>query len=340
MSGASSSVAEWFTRLEPAHLNLELARRPDDPRLHEVIQPWRGDPADLRPGRAVLLGFPQDEGVRRNQGRPGAARAPEEIRRWLYRLAPWDPEMDVDLALAPPLDLGNIRIQGALEESQEVLAHVVAPVLRAGAVPIVLGGGHETAYGHYLGYVAAGRPVGIINIDAHLDVRPLLDGRGHSGSPFRQALEHPTQPLPGSRYACLGAQPHATSRQHWQYACQCGARVHWRGDLQPSLASHLSVECDRFAAEGTAIYLSIDADVVRMADVPGVSAPNPSGLPGDEVLAAARIAGQSPGIARLDLVELNPNHDSGGQSARWGALVVWNFLVGLQCRPARRVARQ
>lgn len=31
---------------------------------------------------------------------------------------------------------------------------------------------------------------GVINLDQHFDVRPLKDGKAHSGSPFRQMLEH------------------------------------------------------------------------------------------------------------------------------------------------------
>jgi len=86
----------------------------------------------------------------------------------------------------------------------------------------VLGGGHETAYGHFLGYVGAKKKVGTLNIDAHLDVRPCSDGLGHSGSPFRQALEHPTQPLAGDHYVCLGAQPHSVSHAHWKYVLERG----------------------------------------------------------------------------------------------------------------------
>src|SRR5437016_5225101 len=86
MSGGSSNGAAWFTRLEPMQPPGGLVRDPDDPRLGDLIEFWRGDPAALRPGRAVLIGFPQDEGVRRNHGRAGAAEAPGEIRRWLYRL--------------------------------------------------------------------------------------------------------------------------------------------------------------------------------------------------------------------------------------------------------------
>lgn len=332
MSGESSSAAAWSSLLEPVRRPEDVFQRPDDPRLGEIIEVWNGDTAALRPGRAVLVGFPQDEGVRRNHGRPGAAEAPHELRRWLHRLVPWDSESNIDLTVNPPLDLGNVRLSGSLEESQQALGTVVAAILQSGAVPIILGGGHETAYGHYLGYVAAGVPVGIINIDAHLDVRPLIDGRGHSGTPFRQALEHPTHPLPGDHYVCLGAQPHAVSHFHWLYARSRGCTVRWCRELERAVADHLLETGERLAKGGCSVYLSIDADAVRMADVPGVSAPNPGGLSGREVLAAARLAGRSPAVASLDLVEINPRHDRDGQSARWGAVLIWNFLLGLGCR--------
>jgi formiminoglutamase len=327
MSGASSSAAEWFTQLEPAQNPDDLPHRPDDPHLGDVVEFWRGDTDALRHGRAVLIGFPQDEGVRRNQGRPGAAEAPGEIRRWLYRLTTSEPANHHDLVDFPPLDMGNVRISGGLEDAQAALGQVVAGVLSRGAIPIVLGGGHETVFGVYLGYVAARRPVGIINIDAHLDVRPLIDGRGHSGSPFRQALEHPTAPL--AQYICLGAQPHATSREHLRYAQEHGCVVRWAGELTPSLAHHLTVEGGRVAGGGCAVHVSIDADAVTMAEVPGVSAPNPVGLAGTEVIGAVRLAGSSHEVSGLDLVEINPRLDRDGQSARWGAVLIWNFLIGL-----------
>src|SRR5262245_39474951 len=183
MSGESSSVAAWSSLLEPVEQDADpSAARAHDPRLGEVIERWNGDPSALRPGRAVLVGFPQDEGVRRNQGRPGAALAPAELRRWLSRLTPWDGSTQTDLTPSPPLDAGNVRITGTLEQTQAALGEVVGGILAAGAVPIVLGGGHETAFGHYLGYVRAGRTVGIVNLDAHLDVRPCIGELGHSGS--------------------------------------------------------------------------------------------------------------------------------------------------------------
>ena len=317
MSGASSSAAAWSTWLKPVRRPEVLVPRADDPRLAEVADFWEGDPAAIKPGRVVLLGFPQDEGVRRNDGRVGAAEAPDAIRHWLYRLT-WDGTGE------PPLDLGNLHCVGTLEDSQVALGEVIAALLERGTVPIVLGGGHETALGHYLGYASAQRQAGIINLDAHLDVRTLIDGRGHSGSPFRQAMEHRAWPLPGDRYVCLGVQPHVTSRQHYEYAIEHGCVVRRADELAPSLAHHGTAEAGRLAAGGD-VMLSVDADVVHMAEVPGVSAPNPVGLPGAAVIDAVRAA--APRVSSFELVEINPRFDRDGQSARWAAVVVWNFLT-------------
>lgn len=334
MSGESSSAAEWFTRLEPAVRPEYQPRRPDDPRLGEVVEFWDGDPAALCPGRAVLIGFPQDEGVRRNGGRVGAAEAPREIRRFLYRQSTWDGISNTDLAQEPPLDAGNVRIDGTMEHSQEVLGRIVGGILKAKAVPIILGGGHETAFGHFLGYAKAILPVGIINIDAHLDLRPAINGLGHSGSPFRQAMEHSPFRLFGANYVCLGAQPNCVSREHLLFAQQKDCTIYWGRALWGGTAKCFQQEVGRLVKAGCHVYVSIDADAVRMMEVPGVSAPNPVGLIGAEVVLCARLAGISPAVSSLDLVEINPRFDRDGQSARWAALVIWHFLIGLAQRRA------
>src|SRR5262249_49785213 len=152
---------------------------------------------------------------------------------------------------------------GSLEDSQRDLAEVIAEIIKSGSIPIVLGGGHETAYGEYLGYVGAGVPVGIINLDAHLDVRPPIDGRGHSGSPFRQAWEHSTYPLAG--YACLGAQPQSVSREHFDWVRERGGVVSWCEEVRHALVKYLEREITRLAGAGCQIYVSLDADVISAA---------------------------------------------------------------------------
>src|SRR5256885_8417275 len=129
MSGASQKRAEWFGLLEPPPAPEPMPRRADDPRLGEIIETWDGTLEALRPGRPVLVGFPQDEGVRRNGGRPRAAEAPAEIRPWLSHLTTWDGLSDSDPSLLPPLHPRHVRPPRTLEAPQ--------PALRAiGAAPL------------------------------------------------------------------------------------------------------------------------------------------------------------------------------------------------------------
>ncbi len=292
----------------------------DDPRVGTLLGRAVDDPGDAR---VVLLGFPSDEGVRVNGGRTGAAEAPGAIRRALYALTPdaRRPDAFADL-LRHTVDLGDLVLGDDLAESQERLGKALAPHLARGAVPVVLGGGHETAFGHFLGYVEAGRPVAILNWDAHADVRPLKDGCPHSGSPFRQALEHPSGACRG--YTVAGLQPHSTARAHVDYLDAQDAYYAWCDELSENLVDALYA-----GGTATACMTTFDLDAVDQGAAPGVSAPAANGMAPALWLHAAYRAGRSPHVASMDLVECNPRVDVDGRTARLAALTVWHFLRGL-----------
>ncbi len=289
-----------------------------DPRLGR----WLAAQRSAEGARVVLVGFPSDEGVRRNGGRPGAADGPAAIRQALYKLTPdaEHPDLFTDL-LAQTADLGNVPVTGDVEADQQALGEILAPLLADGVVPIILGGGHETSFGHFLGYVGAGRDVEMLNWDAHADVRPLKDGQAHSGSPFRQALEHDSGRC--LRYQVVGLQPHSIARAHLDFVDEYGGEVVWRRNLNEVRVRSLAIGL----AEPT--LATFDLDAVDAAHAPGVSAPNVGGLPADLWLYAAYEMGRSPLVGSMDVVELNPAFDLDGRTARLAALTVWHFLKGL-----------
>jgi formiminoglutamase len=294
----------------------------EDPRLGELL--GRKLSAET-PARVALIGFPTDEGVRRNRGRPGAAAAPAEIRRYLSRLVPDARAGQAFLDVVEQTrDLGDIPIAGDLVRDQERLAATVAEQLAAGAFVIVLGGGHETAYGHFLGYVRAERPVAILNWDAHPDVRELKDGHGHSGSPFRQALTHPSETCRGYRVA--GLLPQSAAAAHLAFVADRGGKVTWRDELTATAIGKLYDQSD-----GPTL-VSFDIDAVDQSQAPGVSAPATGGMTTDLWLTAAFQAGACAQVSSCDLVEMNPNYDRDGQTARLAALTVWQVLRGVALR--------
>lgn len=292
---------------------------PGDPRVGQLLG---GHVAAGSKPRAVIVGFPSDEGVHRNGGRVGAAGAPTEIRRWLYRLTP-DPQNHEAFCelVERTVDLGDLQCTDDVERDQEALAAALAPYLADGAFPIILGGGHETSYGHFLGYVAAERAVQIINWDAHPDVRKLIDDHGHSGSPFRQALTHPSGRC--TRYTVAGLQPQSVATSHLNFLDDHRGRWYWKSDLSPAMIPALYAEADG------PVLATFDLDAVDQPSAPGVSAPTVGGMPVELWLHAAHQAGRSPQVTSVDVVECNPVYDVDGRTARLAAVTVWHVLRGL-----------
>lgn len=294
---------------------------PEDPRLGALLA---RRVAEGVPPRVVIVGFPSDEGVRRNGGRVGAAGAPDRIRRVLYRLTP-------DAEAAEPFsrlvqettDLGNLVVTDDVERDQAALGEALEPHVAAGTFVILLGGGHETTYGHFLGYVRAERDVRIVNVDAHPDVRPLNSAGAHSGSPFRQALLDPTGRCRG--YTVAGLRPQCVAAAHLAFIAEHGGRVVWGRDLDEAAATHL------YEGAGP-VLASFDMDAVNAAEAPGVSAPACDGLRASTWLAAAFAAGRSPAVSSMDIVEVNPTVDQDARTERLAALTVWTVLKGLAGR--------
>lgn len=287
-----------------------------DPRVGNLLT------LDYHQARIIILGFPCDEGVSRNGGRAGAAEAPDAIRRQLFKLCP-DPQSKAHReTLASTLDIGDVAT-GSLEEMQATLGEVVAGILNDGKIPVILGGGHETAYGHFLGYERAGKDVSIVNLDAHADVRPLKGGLGHSGSPFRQAAGHVSGRL--KHYSVSGLQPHAVSRDHVAYLEEKSFAYSFRDEY----STERYADC---LQKDVSTMATIDMDVVDSAFAPGVSAPATNGLSSANLLDAMYVAGLSPNVHSIDVVEVNPTLDIDNRTARLAALGIWNFLRGVSDR--------
>lgn len=272
--------------------------------------------------RLVLIGFPTDEGVSRNGGRSGARLAPDNIRKALYKLCP-DARSSAGVEIInSTCDVGDI-VHDQLEMMHDALGEVVAAVIQEDKIPVILGGGHETAYGHFLGYEKASRQVSIVNLDAHADVRPLQDGLGHSGSPFRQALEHPS--ATAIKYQVLGLQPQSVSGEHLQYLDEKGANYSFREEYSLNRLRET-------LAPPAPIMATFDVDVVDSSYAPGVSAPCTNGLSSQDLLEAMYLAGLSPNVHSIDVVEVNPSLDIDNRTAKLAALGIWNFIRGVSRR--------
>jgi formiminoglutamase len=298
-------------------------------RWHQLVKPLTTGDA---PGTA-LLGFACDAGVLRNRGRTGASEGPAALRRALGNLA-WHGGPADSL-----LDAGDVVCDGdQLEAAQQEYAGLIARLLRAGHAPVGLGGGHEIAWAAYQGIEQAlkGHPrlerLGIINFDAHLDIRkPETAGRGTSGTPFLQIADARATAGREFRYLCIGAAEPANTPALLQRAKSLGTRIVF--DVDAGNASTEAV-LREFIADSSAIYLTFCLDVLPPAVAPGVSAPSGLGVALHRAITllreVLRLSGHRTPASKLllaDVAEFNPRHDPDGRTARTAARIVYEMAA-------------
>jgi len=302
------------------HARDDSGERGDTRRLAHVIAPPHAMPA---PGEPVLLGFACDAGVQRNQGRTGAADGPQAIRAMMAGL----PAHGITCLH----DAGDVRCDdGDLENAQDRYARQIARLLNTGAHVLALGGGHEIAWGSFMGLQRwldgqhSTAPVLILNLDAHFDLRT---GRpASSGTPFDQiACDCDARDLP-LQYACLGVSRLSNTAALYARAQEVGA--FWVEDIamdRSELNARLA-DVDRLLLAAEHVYLSVDLDVLPGAVMPGVSAPAAYGVSLAVVERIVTHVAASGKLRLADLAELNPRFDSDQRSARVAARLAWRIL--------------
>ena len=184
------------------YLDTLTSRRADETKLGEQIQTVHSDnwEEELKNSTAtfVLLGIPEDIGVRANYGIGGAHTLWDPALKALVNVQHTEILTGESLLLLGSMDFSKLMQQSAEADIvglRELVAHIdaaVTPVIEkiilAGKVPIVIGGGHNNAYPLLQGSsMAYALQVNCINLDAHSDYR-AIEGR-HSGNGFRYAKQ-------------------------------------------------------------------------------------------------------------------------------------------------------
>jgi len=288
-------------------------------------------------GDIVIVGYPGDEGVIRNGGREGACSGPSFIRLCMQKVGTvLNPEFNIDLRKIKISDSGDVATEASLEEFHELLHNKVHRLIANGKIPFVIGGGNDQSFPN--GYALVKhyqRDVGVINIDAHLDVRPLKDGKAHSGSPFRQLLETPefSAPENNNKFVEFAAQGSQCSAIHADYVRQKGGKIVWLSEIKK-----FGFAVDYFKKVlnelGDHIFVSFDIDSICGADCQGVSAPAVIGLSAQDALDICFAAGQNPNVKLFDLSECNPEVEcsSSIQTIKLAAFMFYYFALGVASR--------
>ena len=291
----------------------------NDPRLGEIVL---RDKNDYSAADIVILGCPQDEGVRRNNGRVGAADAPNAIREQFYRLTPFNIKKRL-------FDIGDVVLGVSLEETHETHCAVVKEILLDGKQLIVLGGGNDISYpdGRAMGEVFGPEKWIGINVDSHLDVR--IAPERNSGTHYRQLLEEGYL-LPHYFYE-VAYQTHYASPVYYKYLRDLGVHrisleiLRSRDQADMELKENVR---HRFIGQSASLntFFGFDIDAVRSSDAPGSSAPSPLGLRAGEFITLVKYAASLANTKMIEFSEVNPKYDIDNATTKLVAIAMHRFI--------------
>ena len=331
VSHTAADMTQWTGRAEP----FETARARY---WYQLAQPYE----DQNIG---LIGFACDQGVRRNQGRVGARAAPPLIRRAFATLpviASLQTRYDNQLATLLG-DAGDIYCHDdddfaahTLEQAQLEYADKVSAIVKQGGLPIGLGGGHAIAYGSFLGLwqalqqtdvtndIDALTRIGIINFDAHLDIRQ--SDVATSGTPFRQISEHLDAHGQPFHYCCIGVSRFSNTAALFDRAEQLGVHIISDEDCHYQPWQILADQVISFINQVDVVYLTIDMDCLPASVVPGVSAPAAYGIELRFVERMVKTIMATGKVKMADIAEINPTFDIDGRSCKVAARLLATII--------------
>lgn len=316
-----------------------LSLREGETKMGEKIS-FVNDLEDLQksPAKYVLFGIAEDIGVRANMGIPGTSKAWDSFLKAFLNIQANQYTSTGNLLLlgeidtkelmskASNIDVGDPnyyqKLGDLVQKLDSVVAEVVEKIILAGKIPIIIGGGHNNAFGNIKGATTAlKKPVNILNIDAHSDLRKT-DYR-HSGNGFSFAKK---ENLLG-KYRIFGLHQNYTPEYIFK-EIMASQNDHFRLFEHLTLKSSESIikafreELDFTSKE--AFGLELDCDAIK--DFPS-SAKSPTGFPFNMVRNFVKIASEEENIKYVHICEAAPDESGNFNVGKALSYLVTDFII-------------
>jgi agmatinase len=264
--------------------------------------PYTEDPEELAGADVALVGAPFDDLV---SDRPGTRYGPRAIRA-----ASWGPGAHLEAQVDPLADLRVVDFGDApvvpadAARSHAAIQETVAQVLRAGALPLVLGGDHSITEPDVRACSAVHGPIGLVHFDTHTDTATEVFGVEFShGTPmYRLVTDGAVAP---ERYVQIGLRGYWPGEKEFGWQRERGIESFYMHDIRDL---GIGMVVDRTVAKvgRGPVFLTVDVDVLDPAYAPGTGTPEPGGMTSADLLWACRAVAERLELVGADVVEVAP----------------------------------
>jgi agmatinase len=277
---------------------------------------------DLEGVDLAVTGVPFDTGT---SYRVGGRFGPAAVRDASMMLRPFNPNVGVSpFEVLSCIDHGDIAIvPGSIEPSYERIEAAVGEMVRAGVVPLLIGGDHACTLAHLRAMRAHG-PVAVIDFDAHTDAWDSYFGQRYNhGTWMRRAIEEGL--VDAAHSLEVGLRGTLYGPDDWSVLrADLGLDYLTTEDVL-RLGPAATAERIRARVGDRPTWLTFDIDVVDPGFAPGTGTPEPGGPSAHDALAIVRSL-HSIDFVGFDVVEVIPAYDPAGQTAFLAANLAYEML--------------
>lgn len=274
--------------------------------------------------KAAIYGIPFDA---TNISRTGTNYGPRGMRDVSCQFLTYNAMYDFDVAEAlSPVDCGDCNVipgdpARTFERAQEDIGHI----LRAGALPVTLGGEHSVTIPAVRAITEHYDDPGLILVDTHLDTAPDVGGELLSHCcPITRAVDAGFDP---AKIVLVGISGWMNPRTELAYCREQGITVIWLEEIWERGTRWAVERCLQVAgAAADGIYLSFDIDSLDAAYAPGTCCPTPGGLTSREALELVRGVSAG-GLIGVDVVEVAPSLDATPATAILGGRIALEAMA-------------
>jgi len=264
---------------------------------------------------AIIFGVPFDS---THSYKPGTRFGPDAIRDAFNNIEIFHPQLQLDLESVNIEDLGNTRHTVVAEEMLTMVQKITTELLQRNKQIVILGGEHLITLGSYPSFP---KETGYLVFDAHYDLRDeYADNKLSHAAYLRRIVE----------------------KRGAENIIHVGARAFVKDELSFLTEHNIKIISDKDIREGYGpklvkdaistfdkIYTSFDLDVLDPAFAPGVGNPEANGITSREFFDMIySIEGTK--VTGFDIVELNPNYDSGATASL--AAKIMSIMIALNLK--------
>ena len=290
----------------------------------------------------VLFGIKEDIGVLANNGQAGAKNTWDPTLKSLLNLQSNEFTNPSNVLILGHLDFTDLydvlstvktdQLQHTyrtyVEKIDQCVTQLVCTIVKAGKIPILIGGGHNNAYGAIKGSsIALESKINALNFDAHTDLR-ALEGR-HSGNGFRYAIEEGYL----DRYYIFGLHENYTSKEILNYIEASKSNIKFNTFEDLSVRKKNSFKKASKIAMGfisnSKFGIEIDCDAIQ--NIPS-SAQTPSGFSVNQTRRFVHYFGSHPNATYLHICEAATSTNDSLTNAQTGKLLSYLITDFLNAR--------